>query len=209
MGSESGFDRGGGALDRVSARELEPRRGPRGRERRQLGRQAEVLEDAADDAGFGDQRDDLAPVAALVAAQHIVAEDLLHQLGPRIARVAVVGREAFAAQRSLGRARDDARTNRRGWRERTVISQEMGAWSRDERCQTLEEGERFEDEAARAVAPRTAEGEQKKPAGSRRCPLRRREPNAPDPRTQALSRKSISCRMFSSSSIRAACGRGD
>ena len=47
-----------------------------------------MIEDAADGAWLGDERDDEAAVAAGVAAEHVVPEDALHELGPGIAWVA-------------------------------------------------------------------------------------------------------------------------
>ena len=55
-----------------------------------IGGDSDMIEDAPDGAGLSDERDDEAAVAAGVAAEHVVPEDALHELGPGIARVAGV-----------------------------------------------------------------------------------------------------------------------
>jgi len=110
-------------------------------------------EDPADDERIGDRGDAISPSAAAWAAEDILGEGALQELGPG----AAVGGGGAAGWGVAFGPRHDAIAERGGGSEGTVVRPAVLAGMGDEGGQALEKGQGVEDEGTGAVAPGLAE----------------------------------------------------
>jgi hypothetical protein len=132
-------------------------RGARGIGAHADGREPEVAEDALDDGVFFDQRDEAESRAARARAlEDVEVEASLHEVGPGVVGAS---RSGGARSRGLGFGHDPrAPGGVRG--EDAVIEDLVGARTRDDRRQSIEELAPGEAQVGGAVGPALLQGEE-------------------------------------------------
>ena len=148
-----------------------------------LSRQSEMVEYLAYDNAVGDQCDQLAPCAAVLAAQNVDGENALQAVSPcRSSRVGALRRVGAACGRAgvqrggarrpdLSRSRHDQVATRHRWREHAVTGVLMGPGARNLRDDPFKEGQRVEGHGRGAIAPVSSQAIDDAPIGREREPL--------------------------------------